>query len=351
VSGLDQLSALDEKFVPVLARGLRQGLDVVSRRAPTTTAGGARTASDDRPVAVERAAPEVPPPTREPTRQPTREPARRARREVAGELNSIDQRVFGRLPGGGAGGFRALIWAGVAVVAVAAISGVVYAVHDSGGHASTLGPVLSTAPAVGQSIAPSAFSTLPDPATAPSALAATCPLGTDPSGRAQVGPLPGTVLSAYIPRRRAVLATCANVSGDVPVVAVVSLATAQTPEQVAATLGPVTAVAEYIQIPVTGAVPYTLRLSGVDTPGSSQLAGLQAAYSGGAQSFETDANAREGTAGAVSGSAADLHLCRCGRVELDPAAGALRVSWSAPGRRCAVRHRTRYGRRPSPPAH
>jgi hypothetical protein len=167
------------------------------------------------------------------------------------------------------------------------------------------------------------MSTLPDPAAAPNALPARCPLGTDHSGIGHVGPAAGSDLAAYRERREDVLTTCARVAATVPVIAVVSLSAAVTPAQVGAVLGEVPAVAVYVQLPVPDAVPRTLPLTGVGTPGYDQLTAVRAAYSTAAAAFETDANAREGTAATLDESDAaatrDALLATAARERLEQA--------------------------------
>ncbi|HVV29942.1 MAG TPA: hypothetical protein VHC41_03615 [Mycobacteriales bacterium] len=152
----------------------------------------------------------------------------------------------------------------------------------------------SSPAAVPQPAATAALS--PIPQLSPDALSPQCRLGTDLSGQATVGPRPGDDVAGYIEDRSAVLAECARLSPSVPVLAVVSLDRTATPEQVAALMPVGTVLAAYVAVPASGAVPRMLPVPPATARGASLLTALRAAYSRAASDLLTDAHARQGTA-------------------------------------------------------
>lgn len=136
-------------------------------------------------------------------------------------------------------------------------------------------------------------SPLPTPRSSPNALPAQCPLGTDLSGTARVGPPNGKDLTGYVAARHAVLERCASVAPDVPLLAVVSFATTADAPVTIANVSPATPVAAYVAVPVAGAVPWTLPLVGIGTPGADPLTALRASYSSTSVAFAVDADVRD----------------------------------------------------------
>lgn len=193
-----------------------------------------------------------------------------------------------RLAGAGASGGtarRALPVLGASALALLVAAVVVaVTVHDRGS---------------GPAAASSAYH-LVDPRADPQALPAGCPVGTDFAGSRTVGPAPGTAVAPYVASRRSVLERCATAAGDLPLVAVVSLAASATPDRIAPLADGVTVAALYVRVPTPGTPPWLVPLPGVGADGYDQASGITRAYPALAAALGARADARARAAATTS---------------------------------------------------